>query len=68
MKYLVLVLLLTSCALPVTRHRVSFDKPRIKIPVTRAEKYLACVTKLSNLGIQQARLRELCDASYGKLE
>lgn len=66
-----LMILLSSCAgLPPKKHEVLLTTKNLnkrERPITRSEKYLKCVVKLSREGIKQSLIGTLCDKSYGSI-
>jgi hypothetical protein len=65
---LVSLVILSSCAIPVQKHRVLLEKPRVVIPKTRAENYKSCVLDFSREGIKQSLIKELCDSTLGSID
>ena len=73
-KYLT-VFMIASCAqLPASRHDVrvvnlkELSAPLAGERLKRPEKYLNCIMSLSDTGIKQSLIKDLCNATYGSIE
>ena len=66
MKYLILLLLLTSCSGIVQKHKVELKIKDKSMSRYRHVRYQNCVLELNREGVKQDLLKILCDSAHGE--